>query len=49
MQVLKYLVGIVLVQFVTAVLIYISPIDLEDSASLLRLLLPLFFVALMVA
>ncbi|CAA6809755.1 MAG: Unknown protein, partial [uncultured Sulfurovum sp.] len=41
--------GIVLVQFVTAVLIYISPIDLEDSASLLRLLLPLFFVALMVA
>jgi len=48
-QVLKYLLGIVLVQSVTAVLIYISPIDLDDSASLLRLVLPLFFVALMVA
>lgn len=49
MQVLKFLLGIVLVQFVTAVLIYISPINLEDSASLVRLVLPLFFVALMVA
>ncbi|HHS92829.1 MAG TPA: hypothetical protein ENK82_05735, partial [Campylobacterales bacterium] len=49
MQVLKFLLGIVLVQLVTAVLIYISPINLDDSASLLRLILPLFFVALMVA
>ena len=49
MQVLKFLVGIVLVQVITSVLIYISPINLDDSASLLRLILPLFFMALMVA
>ncbi|CAA6810002.1 MAG: Unknown protein [uncultured Sulfurovum sp.] len=49
MQVLKFLLGIVLVQIITAVLIYISPINLDDSASLLRLVLPLFFMALMVA
>ncbi|CAA6823977.1 MAG: Unknown protein [uncultured Sulfurovum sp.] len=49
MQVLKFLLGIVLVQLVTAVLIYISPINLEDLGSLVRLVLPLFFVALMVA
>ncbi|CAA6822530.1 MAG: Unknown protein [uncultured Sulfurovum sp.] len=49
MQVLKFLLGIVLVQLVTAVLIYISPINLEDGGSLLRLILPLFFMALMVA
>jgi len=49
MQVLKFLIGIVLVQVVTAVLIYISPINLTDLASLVRLMLPLFFVAVMVA
>ena len=49
MQVLKFLIGIILVQIITAVLIYISPINLSDTASLLRLILPLFFIALMVA
>lgn len=49
MQVLKFLLGIILVQLITAVLIYISPINLDDSSSLLRLVLPLFFMALMVA
>jgi len=49
MQVLKFLLGIILVQFITAVLIYISPINLEDTTSLLRLIVPLFFMALMVA
>ena len=48
MQVLKFLLGIVLVQVVTALLIYLSPSAL-DEMSLLRLLIPLFFVALMVA
>ena len=49
MQVLKFLLGTILVQLITAVLIYISPINLDDSSSLLRLVLPLFFMALMVA
>lgn len=49
MQVLKFLLGIILVQLITAVLIYISPINFDDSSSLLRLVLPLFFMALMVA
>ncbi len=49
MQVLKFLLGIVLVQTITVVLIYISPINLGDSSSMLRLVLPLFFMALMVA
>jgi len=48
MQVLKYLFGIILVQVVTVVLIYLSPESL-DEMSLLRLVVPLFFVALMVA
>ncbi len=48
MQVLKFLLGIVLVQVVTALLIYLSPNEL-DEMSLLRLVIPLFFVALMVA
>ena len=49
MQVLKFLVGILLVQVITALLIYISPINLDDVMSLLRLIIPLFFVALIVA
>ena len=49
MQVLKFLIGILLVQIITAILIYISPINLADGASLLRLIVPLFFMALMVA
>jgi len=48
MQLLKFLLGIVLVQVVTGVLIYLSPNAL-DEMSLLRLVVPLFFVALMVA
>jgi len=48
MQVLKFLLGIVLVQVVTGVLIYLSPTAF-DEMSLLRLVVPLFFVALMVA
>lgn len=49
MQVLKFLLGIILVQFITIILIYISPLNLEDTSSLLRLIVPLFFMALMVA
>jgi hypothetical protein len=49
MQVLKFLVGILLVQVITAMLIYISPINFEDGMSLLRLVIPLFFMALIVA
>jgi len=49
MQVLKFLLGIILIQLITAVLIYLSPINLDDSSSLLHLVLPLFFMALMVA
>ena len=49
MQVLKFLLGIILVQFITIILIYISPINVENTNSLLRLIVPLFFMALMVA
>ncbi len=49
MQVLKFLLGIILVQFITVTLISISPINLEDTTSLLQLITPLFFMALMVA
>ena len=49
MQVLKFLLGIILVQIITAILIYISPINLANGTSLLRLTIPLFFMALMVA
>jgi len=49
MQTMKFLIGILIVQLITAVLIYISPINLDDGMSLFRLILPLFFVALMVA
>jgi len=49
MQVLKFLLGIILVQIITAILIYISPINFDNISSFLQLLLPLFFMALMVA
>jgi len=49
MQVLKFFIGILLVQSVTGLLIYISPTSLDDTMSLLRLITPLFFVALMVS
>jgi len=48
MKLLKFLFGIILVQTVTAFLIYLSPLT-TDGMSLLRLVLPLFFMALMVA
>ena len=48
MQLLKFLLGIILVQMITAFLIYLSPLN-SDTMSLLRLVLPLFFMALMVA
>jgi len=48
MQLLKFLLGIILVQVATGVVIYLSPNGL-DEMSLLRLVVPLFFVALMVA
>jgi len=38
-----------LVQFITMVLMYLSPIDMSDGSSILRLVVPLFFMALMVA
>jgi ABC-type multidrug transport system fused ATPase/permease subunit len=47
-RVLKFLLGIVLVQVMTGLLLYLSPSEL-DEMSLLRLVLPLFFLALMVA
>lgn len=49
MQVLKFLIGIIFIQTITVVLIYISPITLSDSMSLVRIIVPLFFMALMVA
>lgn len=49
MQVLKFLLGIILVQLITAILIYISPINFDNTSSLLQLIVPLFFMALMVA
>jgi uncharacterized membrane protein len=49
MQVVKFLVGIVLVQVITMVLMYLSPVDMAEGSSILRLVVPLFFVALMVA
>lgn len=49
MQVLKFLLGIILVQLITVVLIQVSPLNFEDAGSLLRLFVPLFFMALMVA
>lgn len=49
MQVLKFLLGIILVQLITAILIYISPINLDNGMTLLQLIIPLFFMALMVA
>jgi Flp pilus assembly protein TadB len=49
MQVLKFLVGIILVQLITALLISISPVNFDDGISIVRLVVPLFFMALIVA
>ncbi len=48
MQLLKFLLGIVLVQLGTAFIIYISPNEFNEI-SLLRLIIPLLFMALIVA
>jgi len=48
MELMKFLLGIILVQMGTAFLIYMSPSDFSE-ASILRLIVPLFFMALMVA
>ncbi len=48
MQLLKFLLGIMLVQVVTVVLMLLSPESLNGGA-LLRLGVPLFFISLMVA
>ncbi len=48
MQVFKFLMGIVLVQLITVVLFMLSPDSLDETA-LLRLIVPLFFISLMVA
>ena len=49
MQIFKFLLGIIFVQLITALLIYISPINLDDEMSLLRLIVPLFSVSVVVA
>ena len=49
MQVLKFLLGILLVQLITAILISISPINFDNTTAFLQLITPLFFVALMLA
>ena len=48
MQVIKFFIGILLVQTITVVLFILSP-DTLDGMSLLRLVIPLFFISLMVA
>jgi len=48
MQVIKFLMGILLVQVVTVVLFILSP-DTLDTTAILRLIVPLFFISLMVA
>jgi Flp pilus assembly protein TadB len=48
MQAIKFFMGILLVQAVTVVLFILSP-DTLDGASILRLIVPLFFISLMVA
>ncbi|MBU1667294.1 hypothetical protein KKC13_02680 [bacterium] len=48
MQLIKFLFGIILVQLVTVVLVILLPNEL-DTTGLLRLAIPLFFMALMVA
>ena len=48
MQVVKFFLGIVLVQIVTVVLFLLSP-ETSDTIALLRLIVPLFFISLMVA
>ncbi len=49
MQVLKFLLGIILVQLITALLIHLTPLKLDNMRSILALIAPLFFMALMVA
>lgn len=48
MQVLKYFFAILLIQVITAILVVLSPSNL-DSIALLRLIVPLLFVALLMA
>ena len=48
MQVLKYFTVIVLVQVITGILVVLSPSNL-DNIALLRLIVPLLFVALIMA
>ena len=48
MQVLKYFLAIVFVQVITGILVLLSPSDL-DNVALLRLIVPLLFVALLMA
>ena len=48
MQVFKYFLAIVFVQVITGILVLLSPSDL-DNAALLRLIVPLLFVALLMA
>jgi len=48
MQLIKFLLGIVLVQLITVVLVVLSP-DSLDTIALFRLVAPLFFISLMVA
>jgi len=48
LQYLKYFFIILLVQGITAILVILSPVNLENI-TLLRLIIPLFFVALVMA
>jgi len=48
MQVLKYFFAILLIQVITAILVVLSPSNL-DNVALLRLIVPLLFVALLMA
>jgi len=48
MQLLKFFLGILLVQTITVILLGLSP-KVQDISSFLRLVMPLFFISLMVA
>jgi len=48
LQLIKFLLGIILVQLVTVVLVMLSPSEL-DMIGVLRLSIPLFFISLMVS
>ena len=48
MQLLKYFLAIILVQVITTTLVILSPSNLDNTA-LLRLIIPLLFVALIMA